>query len=96
MLFNGIGSTSHVLPRGRGNARPCWECASINAAWIKLNEYYTLLGRSPLFAASVVLNPDLSLRWLETNWASLKQLQWLGDAKDGIKAYFERWYEKRR
>ncbi|KAH7471726.1 hypothetical protein FOMA001_g13458 [Fusarium oxysporum f. sp. matthiolae] len=41
--------------------------ASINNAWIKLNEYYTLLGRSPLFAASVVLNPDLGLRWLETN-----------------------------
>ncbi|KAJ4177669.1 hypothetical protein NW767_015066 [Fusarium falciforme] len=41
--------------------------ASINNAWIKLNEYYTLLGRSPLFAASVVLNPDFGLRWLETN-----------------------------
>ncbi|KAI8401357.1 hypothetical protein FOFC_18226 [Fusarium oxysporum] len=68
--------------------------ASINAAWIKLNEYYTLLGRSPLFAASVVLNPDLGLRWLETNWTSPEQLQWLRDAKDGIKAYFERWYSK--
>ncbi|KAG7420659.1 Frequency clock protein [Fusarium oxysporum f. sp. raphani] len=68
--------------------------ASINAAWIKLNEYYTLLGRSPLFAASIVLNPDLGLRWLETNWTSPEQLQWLRDAKDGIKAYFERWYSK--
>jgi len=68
--------------------------ASINTAWIKLNEYYTLLGRSPLFAASVVLNPDLGLRWLETNWTSPEQLQWLLDAKDGIKAYFERWYSK--
>jgi hypothetical protein len=68
--------------------------ASINTAWIKLNEYYTLLGRSPLFAASVVLNPDLGLRWLETNWTSPEQLQWLEDAKDGTKAYFERWYSK--
>ncbi|RKK83581.1 hypothetical protein BFJ68_g17426 [Fusarium oxysporum] len=68
--------------------------ASINTAWIKLNEYYTLLGRSPLFAASVVLNPDLGLWCLETNWTSLEQLQWLWDAKDGIKAYFERWYSK--
>jgi hypothetical protein len=40
---------------------------SINTAWIKLNKYYTLLRRLPLFAASVVLNPDLGLRWLETN-----------------------------
>ncbi|KNB18738.1 hypothetical protein FOXG_22355 [Fusarium oxysporum f. sp. lycopersici 4287] len=67
--------------------------ANINNAWIKLNEYYTLLGRSPLFAASV-LNPDLGLRWLETNWTSPEQLQWLRDAKDGIKVYFERWYSK--
>ncbi|KAJ0129174.1 hypothetical protein HZ326_27731 [Fusarium oxysporum f. sp. albedinis] len=68
--------------------------ASINTAWIKLNEYYTLLGRSLLFAASVVLNLNLGLRWLETNWTSPDQLQWLRDAKDGIKAYFERWYSK--
>ncbi|EXK77473.1 hypothetical protein FOQG_17815 [Fusarium oxysporum f. sp. raphani 54005] len=44
--------------------------------------------------ASVVLNPDLGLRWLETNWTSPEQLQWLRDAKDGIKVYFERWYSK--
>ncbi|KAF4966507.1 hypothetical protein FSARC_5821 [Fusarium sarcochroum] len=68
--------------------------ASINNAWIKLNNYYTLLGRSPLFAASVVLNPDLGLRWLKTNWTSPEQLQWLRDAKDGIKVCFERWYSK--
>ncbi|RKK06669.1 hypothetical protein BFJ66_g17500 [Fusarium oxysporum f. sp. cepae] len=67
---------------------------SINTAWVKLNESYTLLGRSPLFAASVVLNPDLGLRRLETNWTSPEQLQWLRDAKDGIKAYFERRYSK--
>ncbi|KAJ3454761.1 hypothetical protein MRS44_013361 [Fusarium solani] len=70
--------------------------ASINNAWIKLNEYYILLGRSPLFAASVVLNPDLGLRitaqFNNTNWTSPEQLQWLRDAKDGIKGYFERWY----
>ncbi|KAL9561303.1 hypothetical protein ACKAV7_014658 [Fusarium commune] len=65
-----------------------------DARSIKLNKYYTLLGRSPLFAASVVLNPDLGLRWLETNWTSPEQLQWLRDAKDGIKVYFKRWYSK--
>ena len=66
--------------------------ASINNAWIKLNEYYMLLGQSPLFAASIILNPDLGLRWLEANWTSPEQLGWLRDAKGGIKHYFERWY----
>jgi hypothetical protein len=46
--------------------------ASINNAWVKLNEYYTLLGWLPLFAASVILNLDLGLQWLETNWTSLE------------------------
>ncbi|KFA66570.1 hypothetical protein S40285_09751 [Stachybotrys chlorohalonatus IBT 40285] len=66
--------------------------ASINNAWIKLNEYYMLLGQSPLFAASIILNPDLGLRWLEANWTSPEQLGWLRDAKGGIKHYFEHWY----
>ncbi|RMI96303.1 hypothetical protein BHE90_016792 [Fusarium euwallaceae] len=66
--------------------------ASINNAWMNLNEHYILLGRSPLFTASVVLNPDLGLRWLGTYWTSPEQLQWLRDAKDDIKGYFERWY----
>ncbi|CZR49923.1 uncharacterized protein FPRO_16128 [Fusarium proliferatum ET1] len=59
-----------------------------------MNNYCTLLGRSPLFATSVVLNSDLGLRWLEANWTSPEQLQWLRDAKDGIKVYFERCYSK--
>jgi hAT family C-terminal dimerisation region len=65
---------------------------SINNAWEKLDEYYTLLGRSPLFTASIILNPNLGLRWLEATWNSSDQLQWLREAKRGIKAYFERWY----
>ena len=66
--------------------------ASINNAWIKLDEYYTLLGRSPLFAASVILNPGLGIRWLEASWTSSEQLLWLLEAKRDIRDYFERWY----
>ena len=32
--------------------------------------------------------------WLGTNRTSPEQLQWLRDAKDGIKVYFERWYSR--
>ena len=60
--------------------------ASINNAWIKLNEYYILLGRSPLFAASVVLNPDLGLRWLETNWTSRSSYNGFGMQRMASKA----------
>ena len=82
-----VSSISSMERQERANIR-----TSINNAWVKLNEYYTLLGQSPLFAASVILNPDLGLRWLEANWTLPEQLQWLRDAKSGIKHYFERWY----
>ncbi|KNB04327.1 hypothetical protein FOXG_22443 [Fusarium oxysporum f. sp. lycopersici 4287] len=48
-----MGNIASMEGKERASTR-----ASINTAWIKLNEYYTLLGRSPLFAASVVLNPE--------------------------------------
>ena len=66
--------------------------ASINNAWLKLDYYYTKIGESPLYAAATILHPGLGLRFLEANWTSSEQLQWLRDAKLGLKAYFEKWY----
>jgi hypothetical protein len=65
---------------------------SIITAWQKLNEYYTKLGESPLFAASIILHPSLSMSYLEVNWASEEQLVWVRDAKIGLSDYLDRWY----
>jgi hypothetical protein len=65
---------------------------SITNAWQKLNQYYTKLGESPLFAAAVILHPGRSLRWLETRWNSGDQLAWLRDAKEGLEGYWMAWY----
>lgn len=65
---------------------------SVNNAWLKLDKYYTLLGESTLYTASAILHPRYGIRWLESNWTSPSQLQWLRDAKQGIKAYLDRWY----
>lgn len=40
---------------------------SITTAWQKLNEYYTKLGESPLFAASIILHPALGMACPEMN-----------------------------
>jgi hypothetical protein len=48
----------------------------MNNDWEKLNEYYILLGKSPLYAAYIILNPKLGLKFLETSWSSDKQLVW--------------------
>lgn len=65
---------------------------SITNAWQKLNQYYTKLGESPLFAAAVILHPGRSLRWLETRWNTGDQLAWLRDAKEGLEGYWTAWY----
>jgi hypothetical protein len=69
---------------------------SIVTAWQKLNEYYTKLGESPLFAASIILHPSLSMSYLEVNWASEEQLVWVRDAKIGLSNYLDRWYRCNR
>jgi len=63
---------------------------SIMTAWQKLNEYYTKLGDSPLFAASIILHPSLGMNYLEVNWASEEQLVWVRDAKIGLSDYLDR------
>ncbi|KAH7460470.1 hypothetical protein FOMA001_g19496 [Fusarium oxysporum f. sp. matthiolae] len=67
--------------------------ASINNGWKKLDEYYSKLGESPLFAAAVILHPRFGISWLEATWATEEQLAWVRDAKAGIKDYFARWYQ---
>ena len=65
---------------------------SVLNGWKKLNEYYTKLERSPLYAAAIILHPGMGLRWLEAQWSSPEQLVWLRSAKDGLYEYWDRWY----
>jgi hypothetical protein len=65
---------------------------SVLNGWKKLNEYYTKLAGSPLYAAAVILHPGMGLRWLEAQWSSPEQLVWLRSAKDGLREYWGRWY----
>lgn len=65
---------------------------SINNCWSKLDEYYTLLGQSPLYPAAVILHPRWNVSWLEANWTSREQLVWLRDAKKSVREYFELHY----
>ena len=55
--------------------------ASINSGWKKLDEHYSKLGESPLFAVAVILHPRFGISWLEATWATEEQLAWVRDAK---------------
>ncbi|KAM4063996.1 pol-like protein [Hirsutella rhossiliensis] len=65
---------------------------SINNCWSKLDEYYSLLGQSPLYTAAVILHPRWNVSWLEANWTSREQLVWLRDAKNSVRAFFDQHY----
>jgi hypothetical protein len=65
---------------------------SLNNAWVKLNEYYTVIGESPLFAAAVILNPRYGFSWLQKKWSLPEQLQWPHQAREGLAAVLDRDY----
>jgi hypothetical protein len=65
---------------------------SVTNGWKKLNEYYTKLEDSPLYAAAMILHPRLNIRWLEKTWTEEAQCSWLRTAKEGILNYWSRWY----
>ncbi|EXA32070.1 hypothetical protein FOVG_16646 [Fusarium oxysporum f. sp. pisi HDV247] len=67
---------------------------SIKNCWSKLDEYYSLLGQSPLYPAAVILHPRWNVSWLEANWTSDEQLVWLRDAKNSVREFFEQHYPR--
>jgi hypothetical protein len=67
---------------------------SIKSCWSKLDEYYSLLGQSPLYPAAVILHPRWNVSWLEANWTSDEQLVWLRDAKNSVREFFEQHYPR--
>ncbi|TQW01624.1 hypothetical protein IF2G_10859 [Cordyceps javanica] len=83
----GVSAVADIGDDHRRYLRLC-----IMNAWQKLNEYYTKLGDSPLFAASIILHPGLGIRYLEINWATEEQLVWVRDAKTGLSRYIDKWY----
>ncbi|GKT61248.1 transposase [Colletotrichum tofieldiae] len=65
---------------------------SINNGWKKLDEYYTLTEESPLTAAALILHPAFNLKYMERNWRSPRQQEWVSNAKLALKRYLNRWY----
>lgn len=74
-------------PDERSHMRAC-----LNNAWLKLVEYYSALGDSPLYAAALILHPKYNLAYLQRIWRDDEQLPWVKEAEDGLRDYFDRWY----
>jgi len=59
--------------------------ARINSSWSKLNKYYGLMDRTPVYIAAIVLVPSLKWYYFENKWDSL----WVLDAKKEVLALWE-------
>jgi hypothetical protein len=53
--------------------------SSLNNAWYKLNDYYSLTDMSPIYVAGVVLNPQYKWSYFEEKWAH--KPEWIGEAR---------------
>jgi hypothetical protein len=42
--------------------------ATVDAAWCKLNKYYTLTERSTIYVVAIILHPCMKLRYFQRHW----------------------------
>ena len=56
----------------------------ITNAWIKINDYYSQLDKSPIYYAACVTNPRLKWVWFESSWK--EKLKWIQHGKEILKS----------
>lgn len=54
----------------------------IDSSWAKLRKYYELMDRSPVYAAAVVLNPQLKWDYFKMNWK--EHPDWIAQAEKSV------------
>ncbi|CAD0052721.1 unnamed protein product [Aureobasidium pullulans] len=58
----------------------------INLAWKKLNEYYHLTDRSPVYVAAVVLHPAYTWKWFRSKWRTRQE--WIQAAEVAVRQFW--------
>jgi hypothetical protein len=61
---------------------------NLNAAWQKLDDYYTRTDATPIYRTAIFLHPTLKWRWFERYWAT--KPEWIAAARVAIE---ELWSE---
>ena len=64
----------------------------IDAAWHKLNKYYTITDLSPMYIVAVICNPRRNMEWIR--WAFDKRRDWILAAEKIMKDFFEDYCDK--
>jgi hypothetical protein len=51
-----------------------------NAGWAKMDKYYSISDRSPVYIAALVLSPQWKFKYIDDNWPE----GWQSDARQAI------------
>ena len=63
---------------------------TINLGWMKIDKYYTLLDKTPVLYAAVVLDPRVKWTFFESNWEH--KPDWISSAKKKVRKLWEKDY----
>jgi hypothetical protein len=61
----------------------------INSGWAKLDKYYSLTDRSPVYIAAMILIPSQKWSYFEDNWDPI----WVADAKKTVQDFWQSQYK---
>jgi hypothetical protein len=64
----------------------------IDAAWRKLNKYYTLTDLALVYVVAVVCDPRRNMAWIR--WAFRDRKDWIEAAEKTVKEFYERYRNK--
>jgi hypothetical protein len=63
--------------------------ANINLAWQKLDDYYTLTDRTPIYVAVVILHPRYNYSWIQRKWHD--KPNWIKATDEAMKTLWEQY-----
>jgi hypothetical protein len=60
--------------------------ATVDAAWSKLNKYYTLTERSTIYVVAIILHPCMKLQYFQRHWSD--HPDWIDSARQQMEAVY--------
>jgi len=60
--------------------------STVDAAWCKLNKYYTLTDRSTIYVISIILHPCMKMRYFQRHWA--EHSDWIDSARQQMEEVY--------
>ena len=60
--------------------------STVDAAWSKLNKYYSLTDRSPIYVVSIILHPCIKMRYFQRHWT--EHPEWITAAREQMETFY--------